>query len=87
MTLPDSVVQAVAAARPYGPGLDYLIQVVAAGGGAVGALIGLILPTRSRTPAYEMWKNAGIGLTVGGVIGTVVAFSIWVALRLNGGVG
>lgn len=76
----------LAAGKPYGPPLADLIQIVGGGGGALGAFVGIVLPTPLTDP-NRMWKNAGIGVTVGGVIGTVIAFALWLAIRLNGGVG
>jgi len=76
----------LAVGKSYGPGLADLIQIVGGGGGALGALVGIVIPTPLEDP-NRMWRNAGIGVTVGGVIGTTVAFALWAAIRLNGGVG
>ncbi len=73
-------------AKPHGPGLADLIEIVGGGGAALGALVGIVLPTALGDPD-RMWRNAGIGVTVGGVIGTIVAFALWASIRLNGGVG
>lgn len=73
-------------AMPYGPGLADLIEIVGGGGGAFGAFVGICLPTPPGR-SDEIWKNAARGITVGGVLGTVAAFALWSAFRLNGGVG
>jgi hypothetical protein len=87
LLLAEIGMQVVATAKPYGPGLADLIEILGAGGGAFGSFVGLVYPTAGSHAADEMARNAGLGLAIGGVIGTVAAFSIWGAIRLNGGVG
>lgn len=83
----ESLVHAIATTISYGPGLADLIQIVGAGGGAFGGFVGLMLPTTGAASGRQMRTNVSMGITIGGCIGTIVAFAIWAAIRLNGGVG
>ncbi len=70
-----------------GLGLADLIQVVGAGGAALGGFAALLYPAAGPAPLHQVVTNAFLGLAVGGATGTVVAFALWAAIRLSGGLG
>ncbi len=69
-------------------GLDLadLIQVVGAGGAALGGFAALVQPAAGPAALHEIATHALVGVTVGGITGTGVAFALWAAMRLGGGV-
>jgi hypothetical protein len=67
-----------------GPSLVDLLQIVGGGGLALGGFCGLLVTARD---GRQMIQNLVLWSAVGLWCGTMIAFALWAAIELNGGVG
>lgn len=67
--------------RQVSPPLSDLLQIVGGGGAIVGATIGFALRANSDR---QLAENIALGSALGGVIGLLVAYVIWIAAKLAG---
>lgn len=63
------------------PSLTDLLQVIGSVGAVIGACIGFLLPAQKDR---QMLENTALGVTLGGVIGVIVAFAIYAGIAVGG---